>query len=118
MKTLGAPNYDNLREDVGLSGVTKDPADRGKFRTPSLREVALTAPYMHNGVLATLQDVIEFYDRGGGPHPNRSPLLKPLGLTASDKQALGEFLRALTGETVVVEPPALPEYKLRTLGKN
>ena len=119
MKTLGVPNYDNLREDVGLYGVTKEPPDRGKFRTPSLREVALTAPYMHNGSLPTLEAVVEFYDRGGGSHANRSPLLRPLGLDDGEKRALVEFLKALSGEPLVVEPPtALPEYKLRTLGKN
>lgn len=118
MKTLGAGNYDNLREDVGLSGVTKEPADRGKFRTPSLREVAITAPYMHSGVFRTLEEVVEFYDRGGGSHANKSPLLKPLGLSAREKGALVEFLRSLTGDPVMVERPALPDYKLRPLGKN
>src|SRR3990167_2504367 len=117
MKTLGTPNYTNLRDDAGLYAVTKEPPDRGRFRTPSLREVALTAPYMHNGVLATLEEVVEFYNRGGGIHPNKSPLLAPLGLAAAEKKALVEFLEALTGEPVVVDPPTLPEYKLRALGK-
>jgi len=118
MKTLGVPNYDNLREDVGLYGVTKEPGDRGKFRTPSLREVALTAPYMHNGSLATLDDVMDFYNRSGGAHPNKSPLLQPLGLGDGEKRALVEFLKSLSGEPIVVERPILPDYKLRTLGKN
>jgi cytochrome c peroxidase len=118
MKTLGVPNYDNLREDVGLYGVTKEAGDRGKFRTPSLREVALTAPYMHNGALATLDDVVEFYNRGGGTRPGKSPLLRPLGLADGEKRALVEFLRSLSGEPIVVERPTPPEYKLRTLGKN
>ncbi len=118
MKTLGVPDYDNLREDVGLFGVTKDPADRGKFRTASLREVALTAPYMHNGSLPSLEDVVAFYNRGGGAHPNKSSLLKPLGLSDVESRALVDFLRSLGGEPVVVERPAPPEYKLRTLGKN
>lgn len=118
MKTLGVPNYDNLRADVGLYAVTKEPGDRGKLRTPSLREVSLTAPYMHNGVFATLEDVVEFYNRGGGIHPNKSRLLRPLGLTDAEKKALVEFLKSLAGDPVVVEPPRLPEYKLRTLGKN
>ncbi|MBI4611670.1 MAG: hypothetical protein HY726_21995, partial [Candidatus Rokubacteria bacterium] len=97
MKTLGTPNYDNLREDIGLYAVTKEPGDRGKFRTPSLREVALTAPYMHNGVFATLESVVELYNRGGGIHPNKSPLLKPLGLTDAERKGLVEFLRSLSG---------------------
>ncbi|MBI1727919.1 MAG: photosynthetic protein synthase I [Candidatus Rokubacteria bacterium] len=118
MKTLGVPNYDNLREDVGLFGVTKEPADRGKFRTPALREVARTAPYMHNGSLASLDAVVDFYDQGGGAHPNKSPLLRPLGLSGAEKRALVQFLESLSGEPVVVERPTPPEYKLRTLGKN
>lgn len=117
-KTLGVPNYDNLREDVGLYAVTKDPHDRGRFRTPSLREVSLTAPYMHNGVFPALEAVVDFYDQGGGTHPNKSPLLKPLGLTDGEKRAVVEFLRSLSGDLVLVEPPGLPEYRLRTLGKN
>ncbi|MBI4561483.1 MAG: hypothetical protein HY724_05515 [Candidatus Rokubacteria bacterium] len=117
-KTLGAPNYDNYRQDPGLYGVTKDKGDWGKFRTPSLREVSLTAPYMHNGVFSTLGDVVEFYNRGGGLHPNKSPLLRPLGLTDGEKKALVEFLKSLAGDPVVIERPALPEYKLRALGKN
>ena len=118
LKTLGVPNYDNLREDVGLYAVTKVASHRGRFRTPSLREVALTGPYMHNGVLPTLEAVIEFYNRGGGTHANKSPLLRPLGLDDGEKRTLVEFLRSLTGDPIAVEPPALPEYKLRTLGKN
>ena len=118
MKTLGAPNYDNYRQDPGLYGVTKEKGDWGKFRTPSLREVSLTAPYMHNGVFATIEDVVEFYNRGGGAHPGKSPLLRPLGLTDGEKRALVDFLRSLSGDPAVVEPPALPEYKLRPLGKN
>jgi cytochrome c peroxidase len=118
MKTLGVPDYDNLREDVGLYAVTKAPGDRGRFRTPSLREVSRTAPYMHNGVFATLAEVVEFYDRGGGARPGKSPLLKPLGLSAAEKHALVEFLGTLAGEVVVVDRPPLPDYKLRALGKN
>lgn len=68
-KTLGVSGYARLREDVGLYAITKDPRDRGRFRTPTLREVPRTAPYMHDGSLATLEDVVEFYDRGGGIGP-------------------------------------------------
>ena len=117
-RTLGAPNAENYREDPGLFGVTKDPKDWGKFRTPSLREVGRTAPYMHNGSLPTLEGVVAFYDRGGGPHRNKSPLLKPLGLTAGEKRALVEFLKSLAGDPVVVERPELPDYKPRKLGQN
>lgn len=117
-RTLGAPNVENYREDPGLYGVTKEKADWGKFRTPSLREVSRTAPYMHNGSLATLDEVVEFYDRGGGQHRSKSPLLKPLGLTAGEKQALVEFLKSLAGEPVIIERPELPDYKPRKLGQN
>ncbi len=117
-RTLGAPNVENYREDPGLSGVTKEQADWGKFRTPSLREVSRTAPYMHNGGFATLEEVVDFYDRGGGPHRNKSPLLRPLGLTAAEKRALLEFLKSLSGDPVVVERPDLPDYKPRKLGQN
>jgi cytochrome c peroxidase len=117
-RTLGAPNSANFREDPGLYGVTKEKADWGKFRTPSLREVSRTAPYMHNGSLSSLEDVIAFYDRGGGQHPNKSPRLKSLGLTAGERRALVEFLKSLAGDPVVVERPELPDYAPRTLGQN
>lgn len=117
-RTLGAPNAGSYGEDPGLYGVTKERGDWGKFRTPSLREVSRTAPYMHNGILASLEDVVAFYDRGGGPHRNKSPLLKPLGLTAAEKRALVEFLRSLAGDPVVVERPEIPDYQPRRLGQN
>jgi cytochrome c peroxidase len=84
--------------DVGRFEVTLDPADRWAYRTPSLRNVSLTAPYMHDGSIATLEEVVEFYDRGGIENPGRDPLLKPLGLSAEEKQSLAAFLRALTGD--------------------
>ncbi|MBI2154117.1 MAG: photosynthetic protein synthase I [Candidatus Rokubacteria bacterium] len=117
-RTLGAPNAENYREDPGLYAVTKERADWGKFRTPSLREVSRTAPYMHNGSLATLEDVVAFYDRGGGQHPNKSPHLRPLGLTTAEKRALVEFLKSLSGDPVVIERPELPDYQPRKLGRN
>ena len=72
-------------------------AGKGDFKTPTLREVPRTAPYMHDGTLATLEDVIEFYDRGGRANPNLDPAIKLLRLTASEKAALAAFLRALNG---------------------
>jgi len=88
--------------DLGLYEITQDPADRWKYKTPTLRNVSLTAPYMHDGSLATLTDVVEFYDRGGVPNENLSPLLRPLGLDSADKAALVAFLESLTGTTVDV----------------
>jgi cytochrome c peroxidase len=72
--------------------------DLGAFRTPSLRNVAVTAPYMHDGSLATLEDVIDFYDAGGRPNPNLSPLIRPLFLDGYEKAALVAFLRTLTDQ--------------------
>lgn len=82
--------------DLGRFEVTKIPADRGAFRTPGLRNIELTAPYFHNGALATLEEVIEFYDRGGGSGRNKSELMRPLELTTEEKLDLAIFLRALT----------------------
>lgn len=82
--------------DLGRFEVTLDPADRWAYKTPSLRNVALTAPYMHDGSIATLEEVVAFYDAGAVDNPGKSPLLAPLGLTAKDRAALVAFLRALT----------------------
>ena len=86
--------------DQGRALVTGRERDRGAFKTPTLREVARTAPYMHDGSLGTLEDVIEFYDRGGRPNPQIDPVIRPLGLTATGKRQLAAFLRSLTGEVV------------------
>ncbi|HUF46514.1 MAG TPA: hypothetical protein VMM93_01800, partial [Vicinamibacterales bacterium] len=83
--------------DDGRSLVTGRDADRGSFRTPTLREVARSAPYMHDGSLATLEDVVDFYDRGGRPNPYLDVDIRPIGLTADEKTALVAFLRALNG---------------------
>ena len=88
-------NFDGYR-DVGRSAVTLTPIDYGAFRTPSLRNVAVTGPYMHDGSLRTLDEVIAFYNAGGRPNPNQSPLLQPLGLTIQEKDGLVAFLYSLT----------------------
>ena len=84
--------------DAGRQLVTTVDADRGKFKVPSLRNVALTAPYMHDGSIATLEAVVDFYDRGGGSNPNLDPEIKPLRLTAGEKHSLIAFLRSLTSD--------------------
>ena len=124
-RTLGLPGYANLRADVGLYAVTKRPEDRGLFRTPTLREVSTTAPYMHGGSLATLDDVVEFYNRGGarqagwpGRGATKDRPLRPLGLTKKEKRDLVEFLKTLSGAPISVGPVELPEYELRKLGEN
>jgi len=116
--TMGAPDYMNLRSDVGHYVVTKDEADIGKFVTPSLWDVGQTAPYMHSGALASLAAVVEFYNGGGGDGPNKSPLLEPLGLTGPEKADLVAFLESLTGAAPEVAVPDLPDYDLREVGKN
>ncbi len=86
--------------DVGRYEVTQDPGDRWKYKTPSLRNVALTAPYMHNGTFATLREVVEFYDAGGVSNELLDPRIKPLHLSEEEKQALVAFLHTLTGSNV------------------
>jgi cytochrome c peroxidase len=93
-------SFERPLPDVGRYEVTLDPADSWAYRTPGLRNVALTAPYMHDGSLATLEAVVDFYDRGGIDNPQKDPLLKPLGLSGTEKQALVAFLRSLTGDNV------------------
>ena len=112
--TMGMPNYMNARTDVGAFAVTKDPRDTGKFVTPSLRDLKYTAPYMHNGVFATLDEVVEFYDKGGGAGAE----VKPLALSAEEKKALVAFLLALSGDPVIAKAPDLPDMQPRTFGKN
>ncbi|TRZ69353.1 MAG: photosynthetic protein synthase I, partial [Rhodocyclaceae bacterium] len=93
-------SFEPTLADVGRYEVTLDPADSWAYRTPTLRNVALTFPYMHDGSILTLEAVIDFYDRGGIDNPQRDPLLKPLGLSQEDKKALAAFLRSLTGDNV------------------
>jgi cytochrome c peroxidase len=86
--------------DLGLYEITENPDDRWKYRTPSLRNVALTAPYMHNGSLSTLEEVIEFYNQGGNANELLDPLVRPLGLSPEERRQLLSFLGALTGDNV------------------
>lgn len=87
----GAPS------DIGRAAVTAGEEDRGAFKTPTLREVARTAPYMHDGSFATLDEVIDYYDRGAQRNPGLDSRLRPLGLTPEDKRDLGAFLGSLSG---------------------
>ncbi|MBI5365154.1 MAG: cytochrome-c peroxidase [Planctomycetes bacterium] len=82
--------------EPGREAVTKDPKDRGKFKTPTLRGVALSAPYMHDGSLATLKDVVEFYRRGGNPNANLDEDVEKLALTELEAERLVKFLEALS----------------------
>lgn len=84
--------------ELGRFVVTRQPKDIGSFKTPGLRDVALTAPYMHDGSEATLLDVVAFYDKGGEPNPNLDGGIVPLHLTDQEKTDLVAFMQALTGE--------------------
>lgn len=86
--------------DAGRYEVTEREADRYAFKVPTLRNVALTAPYMHDGSQPTLESVIDWYDRGAGDDPRRDPTLSPLGLTPDEKRQLVAFLASLTSERV------------------
>ena len=89
-----------LQDDDGRFEVTHNAAERWAYRTPSLRNVAITGPYMHDGSLATLEAVIEYYQHGGDANPGRDKLVQPLQLTEDDKRNLAAFLRSLTGDNV------------------
>jgi cytochrome c peroxidase len=89
-----------VKPDFGRFEVTGDAADRFAYKTPSLRNVALTAPYMHDGSLATLRDVASFYNGGGRLNPGLDPLIRPLGLDESEIGDLVAFLESLTGANV------------------
>ncbi len=86
--------------DLGLYEISLDPDDRWKYKTPSLRNVALSPPYMHDGSLRTLRDVVDFYNRGGVPNATLDPLIRPLGLSSREVDDLVAFLSSLTGDSV------------------
>ena len=83
--------------DQGRFLVTGREQDRGAFKTPTLREVARSAPYMHDGGLATLEEVIDFYDGGGRVNPTLDVQVKPLQLNSNERRDLAAILRALSG---------------------
>lgn len=110
-------------EDLGMFLVTKNPADAGKFRVPSLREVAKTGPWMHNGSMLTLADVIQFYSKGNPEHgqkrsavhqgialaSEKSGMVRMLELTDEEISQLEAFLRTLSSKTERITPPELPK---------
>ena len=105
---LGVPQVGPKAEDLGRLAVTGDERDRGAFRTPTVRNVKLTAPYMHDGVFNTLEEVVAFYDAGGGNVPGKSPLMRPLNLTEKERRALVAYLEALTDPGPPIRPPKVP----------
>ncbi len=105
-------------DDIGLGGVTGDPADNGKFKVPSLRNVEVSGPYMHDGRFTTLEEVVEFYNSGVKPHPNLDPLMRDdngdpllLGLSDDDKQALIAFMETLTDRELLTDPRFSDPFK-------
>jgi len=90
--------------DVGRFRFTGDEEDLATFKVPSLRNVELTAPYMHDGSIKTLEDVVEHYNEGGLNHPHKSSLIKPLNLTQKEKEELVEFLKTLTDYSFIQNP--------------
>lgn len=110
-KGVSKKDYRGADLDLGLYYITKNPKDVNKFRTPSLRELKYTAPYMHNGIFYTLDEVVDFYNKGGGQGPNKSALIKPLGLSDQEKKDLVAFLESLSmDEPLLIDPPKLPPY--------
>lgn len=110
---VGVPAKDPKNPDVGRFAVTKNPSDMGAFKTPTIRDAARRAPYLHDGSEKTLESVIDFYDRGGGQDRNLDPLLVPLGLSPHEKQALVAFIKALNSlnpEVADVKPVAPNEF--------
>ena len=89
--------------------ISNDEKDKGAFKTPTIRNVALSAPYMHDGSQKTLEEVVEHYAKGGTPNPGLSNKIKKLDLTAEQKADLVEFMKACTGEFPKVERERLPE---------
>lgn len=87
--------------DPGRFRFTNDPADLARFKVPSLRNVELTAPYMFDGSLSSLEEVIEHYNSGGKAHPNKNPLVRPLGLSEGEKSDLVAFLKTLTDHSFI-----------------
>ena len=105
-KLYGFEDFRTLDEDPGRYLITKDEKDWKAFKTPTLRDVAKTAPYMHNGVFATLDQVIDFFAAGGGEN-NR--VLQPVPLDAQERQQLRSFLEeGLTGAEIVIDYPKIP----------
>jgi len=111
--------YRVLKDDPGLYFRSKEPAHMGKLRTPPLRYTVYTAPYMHNGAFWDLEEVVQFYNAGGGENDftdgtmaaTKTDLLKPLGLSDDEVDQLVAFLEAFSGDELEVVPPVLPPYE-------
>jgi cytochrome c peroxidase len=100
---------DNARQDLGRFEITQRNEDRGAFKTPTLRNIAQTPPYMHDGRFQTLREVVDWFDRGGFVHADLDRAIRPINLTSNEKRDLVAFLEALTGPLPPVETARLPE---------
>lgn len=100
---------DKPAPDIGREVVTKNPADRGNFKTPGLHNVALTWPYLHDGAATNLADVIALYDRGDVANSNLHPWMRPLRLSGGEQADLVAFLESLTGTSPAIAKPTLPK---------
>lgn len=106
---IGIGFKDGKFSDTGRYGVTKDDKDMAAFKTPTLRSVALTGPYFHDGSAKTLEDALKVINAGGFANPHRDPLFGPRNLTPAELADVLEFLKALTGAPLAVQPPPLPK---------
>ncbi|MCH7879985.1 MAG: cytochrome-c peroxidase [Proteobacteria bacterium] len=110
--------YRTIKDDAGFYYRSKNKWDKGKFRTPPLRYISYTPPYMHNGAFYTLEEVVDFYNRGGIDEEGnstsfpetKSALIKPLNLSDAEKEDLLAFLEAFSGDEIEIEKPELPDY--------
>jgi len=93
--------------DSGRARITERPSDLARFKVPTLRNIAVSAPYMHDGSLATLEEVVAHYSRGGSGHPNQDPTVRPLNLTPEEQEDLVAFLHSLTDDTFLTNPSFL-----------
>ncbi|MFQ5431503.1 MAG: cytochrome-c peroxidase [Nitrospinota bacterium] len=107
---MGTENRYNWRRDIGYLAVSHNKKDLGKFITPTLRELKYTEPYMHNGMVSSLDAVIDFYNKGGGPdRPGlKDPAMKPLNLSRGEKADLKAFLLSLSGSDPSMDVPQIP----------
>ncbi|MCL6416553.1 c-type cytochrome [Aestuariirhabdus sp. Z084] len=117
---MGIENYMNLKRDPGGHVIQKkaDRSDMGTFMTPTLRELKYTAPYMHNGMIKTLDEVVAFYNQGGGQDRLKDPRIKPLNLNAQEQKDLVSFLESLSGDQLTTTEHVYQDtdtYKYRTI---
>jgi cytochrome c peroxidase len=106
---IGVKTLPGMMEDIGRYEHRKVKSMKGAFRTPGLREIVSTAPYMHNGVYKTLEEVVDHYDRGGDVKDNLDPNMSELNLTAQEKSDLVNFMKSLTSKSANFAIPRLPQ---------